>query len=136
MNKIEILTETIIQKDINFLEHKTRDISAAAIKMIDSKTIIFNENKFINSKEAYIALFHEYLHCEFDVFYNLDDSLQTRKRREYKIDKIMIQELVPIDKLKDLLNLELCNYELAEELDVSEEIIKIAFKIYKNMGVL
>mgnify|MGYP000927219771 CR=1 FL=1 len=136
MNKIEALLDKIISNNVCINEIKTLDIKTVSIKTDDKKDIFIDKTKFINSKDLYVQLAHEFLHCEYDIFYNIDSSLQTRKRREYKIDKIMIQELVPIEKLKSLSKYELNQYELSEEFDVPEETIELAFKIYKNMGVL
>ena len=136
MNRIEILIDKIINNDIKYIEYDTKLITAAAIKINKNKAIIVNKNKFKDSKDFYVTLSHEFLHCNHDVFYNMEDSIQTRKRREYKIDKLMVQELVPLNEFKKLLKYGLNKYEISEEMDVTEESVDLAFKIYKNMGEL
>lgn len=129
----EKLSDKIITKSILLCKTRMNDISASSIKLNNRLAIYYDHNKFDNSIEEYTAILHEYYHCEVDAFYNFDDSLQTRKRREYKANKQLVLDSIPIDKLKKLLQANYHKWEIAEEFGVTEETIDLAFNIYKNM---
>lgn len=136
LTNIEIIQDKILNNGIKLLKSNNITLSIAAIKINDKKGIVYDLNKFDNPTDEYTALSHEYYHCEVDAFYNFKDSLQTRKRREYKANKQLVLDLIPIDALKKLLQTDFHKWEIAEEFGVTEDTIDLAFKIYKNMGEL
>lgn len=98
--------------------------------------IFFNKQMLKTSAEERVAKEHELAHIETGSLYCLGSSLQTRKRREYKADKHMIQKVLPIKELKKALAQGLERWEIAEEYDVTEELVKRACQIYKNMEMI
>jgi len=136
ISNIERIEDIILNKNIGLFNITTNNIPIAAIKINNEKSIYYDQKKFDNKTEKYTAILHEYYHCELDAFYTFDDSLQTRKRREYKANKQLVLDLIPIEKLKKLLHADSLKWEIAEEFGVTEETIDLAFKIYKNIGYL
>lgn len=136
LTNVEQIQDKILSKGIKLLKINNIVLPIAAIKINGKKGIVYDPKKLYSSTERYMALVHEFYHCEIDVFYDLNDTLQTRKRREYKANKQLVLDLVPIDKLKRFLEHNYCKWEIAEEFGVTEETIDLAFKIYRNMGEL
>ena len=136
MNSLDYTFQKINDKNIPLYAFPTSEIAAASVKYNQSCSIFYNQTKFETRRELRCALEHECAHCDWDAFYSINDSLQTWKRREYKANKAMIQELVPFVVLLPLLEQQTPIWEIADIFDVTDEVIKLAIKIYKQMNLL
>ena len=58
------------------------------------------------------------------------------KRREFKANFALIQDLIPVNMLISLLSQNYNKYEIAEELTVTSDLIDTAFKIYTQKGMI
>ncbi len=136
MNALESTKQEIDDKGIGLYEVNTNEIQAACTNYLNQKSIFYDKEKFSSQKEIRIALEHELSHCEWDVFYKESTSIMAVKKREYKANKATVLKLLPINVLLPLLKRETPIWEIAEELDLTEEFIKMSIKIYKQMGEL
>lgn len=134
LTKLEELEDEINNEGISLINKKTLSVKAAAIKHDNKHTILYDPNKLTTQAERHTVLLHEYCHIQNDALYSFNDSLQTRRRREYKAKKAMVLKLITSDKLKEKLKKGHSKWEIAEELCVTEDVIDDAVRIYKNMG--
>lgn len=86
-----------------------------------------------DSRETRTVLEHEKQHFRLAAFYSKDSSPQERRRSEARVDRALIQELCPASQLEALLRAGRCLAEIAEELDVTEELVAQAFAFYRAM---
>ncbi len=84
-----------------------------------------------DSKETRTVLEHEKQHFRLSAFYPPDCPVQERRRSEARVDRAMIQDLCPIDQLKAFLRQGRSVPEIAEELDITEELVTQAFAFYR-----
>ena len=144
LTKLEALQQKLFDKKILLKNITNNKLKAACFKLEvkDSNdednhfAIFFDKEKLVTRTDEYVAILHETYHIEYNAFYTLDDSLQTRKRREYKANKAMIIDIIPIEQFKKALEYNLELWELAKYFDVTEETILLSFKIYKQMDLL
>lgn len=136
LSKLEQIEDKIINDGILLSEISTSSVKAASIKSDSNYAIFFDTKKFENSTEEYVALAHEYYHVKENAFYTFDDTLRTMKRREFKANFALIQDLIPVNKLISLLSQNYDKYEIAEELTVTPDLIDTAFKIYTQKGMI
>lgn len=141
MTKLELLDQEIYDKGISVININTTTVKAASMRnSIDSQkenyAIFFNPKLITTRIEERIIKEHELAHIETGSLYNLNTSTRARQRREYIADKQMIKRMLPIEKFKKALFQGLEVWEIAEEFEVTEEVVNKAFKIYKNMKEL
>lgn len=142
MTKLEEIDQELYDRGITVHNVELATTKAASMRLdsIESNesnyAIFFNQKLMSSSAEERVAKEHELAHLETGSLYSLDTSLLARKRREYKADKHMIQKILPIDELKKALAQGLVRWEIAEEFDVTEDAVKRAFQIYKNMEMI
>lgn len=134
ISKLEYIQDKLNKKNILLCEIPTNTIVGASIKLNNKKTIVINRDKIENEKYEFVILAHEYYHCEMETFYNLNTEKTLIRKMEYKTNKAMIQELIPLDKLRYLFEKQYQKWEIAEEFEVPEETIDLSIEIYKNMG--
>lgn len=121
------MLDEIHNNNINVRELETEEITAAAIELNGSKKyIVFNKNKIKSRTHDLMT----------GTLYRLEDNNIMQSKKEYKCNKYMIQKLVPIDKLKELIDKHYEKWELAEFFEVEEHVIDLAYNIYKKMELL
>lgn len=135
LSRLEQIEEKIISNKILLAETKTKSVKACALKLNSQAAIFFDTSKFNTTSEEVLALTHEYYHVEYDVFYTFNDSLQTRKRREFKANYYTALELLPPSEFKLALK-SMEPYEIAEKFNVTEDFIREAYRIYKAKGMI
>lgn len=94
----------------------------------DNRVIFISKNISTARKRtaATHELIHAVLHTSGSILYCIDPLWRDKFEREAKIYTARI--LIPIDKLKKLLAMDYSIYEIAEELSVSEELVRIAIE--------
>lgn len=81
-----------------------------------------------------VHLAHELGHCETGSFYNVYSSLDVREKQEKRADRWAVSHLVPAEKFRRALSMGIVEvWELAEYFDVTEDFIRKAAQIYKNV---
>lgn len=133
LNKLYDIAE---KENIDIIDFKMRN--KAIIGCIDdSYTIGLNYSNIDNSSEEKTILAEELGHYFTSSLYDSNSSLETIERKEFKSRKWAFKVLAPYEKLKQLYK-EGCryNYEFAEELGVTEDLIEKAYSYYKENNIL
>ena len=86
-----------------------------------------------DSREKRIVLEHEKQHFRLAAFYPVDSTPEQRRRCEVRVDRALIRELCPVTQLAALLRRGCTPAEIAEELDITEELVAQAFAFYRAM---
>lgn len=119
------------KENIHIFEFKMKN--KAIIGCIDNNYAIgMNYSNINNSCEEKAILAEELGHYYCNALYNKHYSDIEISKREYRATKWAFKTLVPYSKLKELANKGYkYNYEFAEELGVTEDLIDKAFNYYK-----
>ena len=103
----------------------------------DSGGIIFGRSiiidKFLNYKEKYIILLHEWIHYIVSPRKNMMNQNDPNNRREEKkVNSLIYKHFLPLEKIHSAAVKYNCNntYELAEALEVPEEFLLPCLKHY------
>ncbi|MFI3168606.1 MAG: hypothetical protein R3Y06_01500 [Faecalibacterium sp.] len=83
-----------------------------------------------DSCEAHTILAHEMLHFKLRAFYPPEDTAN-RRRSEAQVHRALMLDLCPKEALCTLLQRGLCVQEIAEELEVTTQLICEAFAFYQ-----
>ena len=98
---------------------------------LDGKCYIALDDKTVyTDSETKVHLAHELGHCLTGAFYNMYSPLDLRDKHEYRANKWAVNNLIPKEKLIELLKRGLEKWEIAEFFDVTEEFVNLAFKMY------
>ncbi len=84
-----------------------------------------------NSREAHTVLAHELYHFKTCAFYAPDDAV-ARRRNEAQVHRALVLNLCPKEKLSALLGQGLNIHEIAEELEITEQLLCEAFAFYQG----
>ncbi len=84
-----------------------------------------------DSREAHTVLAHELQHFKLDAFYAPEDTAACR-RREAQVHRALLHELCPKKLLCGLLQRGFTVGEIAEELEITEQLICEAFAFYQD----
>lgn len=106
---------------------------AIICKVNDNYYIGLNYRKMNNSAQEKEVLSEELGHYYCNALYNINSDAQTISKKEYRARKWAFKTLIPPSSLLRLKErgFEHC-YELAEELEVSEELLCTAYNYYKE----
>ena len=85
-----------------------------------------------DSRETRTALEHEKQHYRLQAFYPPTADAATRRRAEARVHRALIRELCPAETLQALLRRGLTAAEIAEELEVTEELVAQAYAFYRE----
>ena len=137
MDRLEILEQYIFDNDI---EYNDVDINAKSMIAKDPKygyvTIAINSEKIKSTAEKLLALTHERNHHRKNAYYRTDMFREEIDKIEYEINVDTVNELVPIARLKKILEFEVSRFELAELFGVPEDFVDMAMYVYQAKGRL
>ena len=85
-----------------------------------------------DSRETRTVLEHEKQHYRLQAFYPPTADAATRRRAEARVHRALIRELCPAETLQALLRRGLTAAEIAEELEVTEELVAQAYAFYRE----
>lgn len=124
-NKIKLFNDKIVSPFLKAFAMKST---------YNSKKIIVVDNEKIIDKHDYrCTLEHEITHLENDYLYHYDDDLSTKKLVESKVEYLTIKRIVPFHMLKQLLQDGYNNYEIAEKLSITLDVLDKAYIIYESV---
>lgn len=143
MTKLETLEEKAINLNIrvdncNFSETK----KGACFRMGDYKAILLNHSKIKSASEKAVILAHELGHYETGSLFLIEATANTpvahsnRRKYEAKATKWAIEELLPTDKLEEIINKRYDEHEIAEHFGVTLDFLHEAFEFYKTKGIV
>ncbi len=131
------LLETAEELCIDITYKKIKIAKSLVIRDQDELTININEKAIETDSEKNVFLAHELGHCISGSLYTINHSKLYRGSAEYRADYRAAQLIMPIDKLKECINIGITeNYALAEHFNITEEFVKRALYIYGNKGLL
>ena len=85
-----------------------------------------------DSRETRTVLEHEKQHYRLQAFYPPTADAATRRRAAARVHRALIRELCPAETLQALLRRGLTAAEIAEELEVTEELVAQAYAFYRE----
>lgn len=104
---------------------------ALARKAIASRDGFIGLGTLQDSREAHTVLAHELYHFKLDVFYPPEDAA-ARRTGEAKVHRALLEDVCPKDALRALLQRAHSVAEIAEELEITEQLVCEAFDFYQD----
>ena len=106
--------------------------SDAAAVCVDGKYGIFLDIDRIRTvPQEVVSVSHEWAHAEYDATYAVGADPLTKARAENRATKKQIERICPYDEMLDAMRRGYTtSYELAEQLTVTEEMIRKAYEYY------
>lgn len=128
--------EQYLEENNIILDHiKIKNNKTSAIYLnIEGQNFIGIDDSKINTRtERFCVIQHEIAHYQLGAVYTLYSSNTIQRSRiEYRADKKEVNEIIPLNKLKEFIIKNRPKYacEIAEEFGVTEELVKKALQIY------
>ncbi len=126
MTKTEMTEQTIADMGVHIIScpflHR---------KAIASSDGFIGMGTMQDSRETRTVLEHEKQHFRLCAFYTADDAA-ARRRCEAQVHRALIFELCPKEKLSSLLQRGFTVLEIAEELEITEELVCEAYAFYEG----
>lgn len=125
--EVELEEEEIIVDDLRIADQ----IKSLCIRTQKSKRIAVDYSKVESKAELLHLLAHEHEHLKRpETMYQFDECVYAQKRKERIVENEVIKRLVPYNELRELSAKGYNNYEIAQELEVTEELIRKAIEYY------
>lgn len=125
-------------KKIKVTKEDFEDCGIKGLCFCDSKKCEIYLHKGINSIEEKCVLAEEIGHYEKGIIKTTleeetEENYLLRSINEFRAKKWAVNKLIPFDTFKDFLNTNLSKYEIAEQLEITEEILELACFIYEPL---
>lgn len=144
MKNIEDLYNYAKDKNIkvkrkNFEKEFGENIDVKGLCLTDMKKCnIYLDTQFSNTTEEKCVLAEEIGHFETGITSSLlskvdEENLFIRSINEFRAKKWVVRKLIPFELFKSFLDTNLSKFEVAEQLDVTEEIVDIACFVYEPL---
>lgn len=134
--ELEKLYKIANKNKLNIYDYYFTDIKGLFLNYGSIKAIAINYKNIENSIDEKCVLAEELGHFFYNATYSLNADINTINKMEYKAKKWSSMALVPISKLKKLIKKNYSVYEICEKLEITNDVLENAIKIYKNKGVL
>ncbi len=141
MNTLNDLYKYAKEKNIKIkekdFEKEFGDIKIKGLCLTNiDKCNIYLDKQFDNSIEEKCVLAEEIGHYETGINSSLlsktnSQNVLIRSINEFRAKKWVVNKLIPLELFKSFLNTNLSKFEVAEQLEVTEEIIDIACYVYE-----
>lgn len=121
----------------NFEKEFGENIDVKGLCLTDMKKCnIYLDTKFNNTTEEKCVLAEEIGHFETGIASSKlskidEENLLIRSINEFRAKKWAVHKLIPFELFKSFLNTNLSKFEVAEQLEVTEEIVDIACFVYE-----
>lgn len=139
MKKLINLYNTAEKENIKVKKKDFKDFQANGLCLYDTKKCNIYLNKNIETEtEEKCTLAEEIGHYKKEIGFNLLDTTPegyefTRSINEFRAKRWAVNELIPFDQFKRFLGTNYTKYEVANELDVTEDMVEFAWFIYEPM---
>lgn len=119
-----------------YIEERNLDkIGSLTVRLYDEIYIIGIDTREMTEAQERTHLAHEMGHCETGAVYDERVPLETRGRCERKANVWAIKKLLPKKELQKAFKEGLVElWQLAEEFNVTEDLVRFACKYYFNKG--
>ena len=136
MNNLDIYK--IAEKEkIEILKYYWTNCKARIFEIDKSYYVALNYNKIENSIDEKEILTEELVHYFCNDLYHLNDDIVLKRKCEYRARKWQFKTLVPLIKLKNLFEKGYkYSYEIAEQLEVSQELLQNAYEYYRENNLI
>lgn len=138
MELIEL--ENIAEREkIDIVNFKMKNVKARIINY-GHHYIFMNYSKIDTYEEEKCLLAEELGHYYYDAYYTLNNINQDKTivdKQEYRAQKWKIKTLIPVKQLTKLVEEGFqYSYEIADELGVTEELVRKAYNYYKENNMI
>lgn len=116
MKKLEEIYDKVASDNIEVERVHFNKVKACALQNDYNKVIALGD--FESSDEELIALYHEYIHLKYGLMYDENTDKALIDKLEYKVNKHVFNDLIPIKTLEELYKRGNNIYEIAEILEV------------------
>ena len=113
------------------------NIKGLSIQSGDKQGVFLNYEEIENSDEEFCVVAHEYGHCATGTFYSNDSDRSYVSQCEYRADRRSVLTFLPFEQLNKAIK-QGCkmSYEFADFLNVPERFVILAFKHYRDIGLI
>ena len=137
--KMEILQayKKIEDENIPVLNCDIDGVKGMIISSGDKHGIFINRKAIEDSDEEFMVLAHEWGHYSSGMLHSLGDNKTYIGKCEYRADRNAVLEFLPFERIQAAIK-DGCQmpYEFADFLDMPEKFVIIAFKHYRDMGLI
>lgn len=134
LNKLYDIAE---KENIKIYNWNIEDINGICLNYDKINAIALNYDNFGTYIDEKCTLAEELGHYYYNATYSLYSSKSEIERKEYRAKKWRFKTLVPVYKLKELFEKGYkYSSEMAEELEVTEEIVRMAYEYYRENDMI
>lgn len=139
MDYFELDEIRLEEKNIIVESHSLPSNKKAMCAIFDNSqipSVIFYDPQKMNSiNEKRCSILHEEMHIDHpETTYYLNEPIKRKMEKESKVEYLMFKKYIPLKKLFSLLYFEnLTIYEIAENLCLTEQLIKDAYDYYSSL---
>lgn len=135
MDFVEEIEHRLYNEGIQ-LDYLPLDTSYAFTIKLDKKHYIcLNKNINLTNVEKKCLLEHEYSHIITASFYTVENTRLAIKRRELKANDDMVNRLGLVPKVIDMAKQGIDKWEIAQRLEITEEVVEHCFKYAKRKNL-
>ena len=122
---------------ISVMDCKIPNIKGLSIQSGNKQGVFLNYDEIENADEEFCVVAHEYGHCVAGTFYSNNSDKSYISQCEYKADRKSVLLFLPIEKLNKAIAYGCqMSYEFADFLGMPEKFVVLAFKHYRDMGLI
>lgn len=132
MDRVSELYDTAEKSGIEVLSFPLPETGSISIEQGGRCYIGIDSSQKLTQAEEAARLGHELGHCLYGGFYTRATPYDLMERHEVRADHWYILHAIPEGKLMSLLQQGLDAWEIAEELDTTEEYVRRAYYFYKD----
>ena len=126
----KIVNEIAKKNNIALIDYPFKDLKACSIENNNKYYIGINEKLFDTLAQRNTAKAHELGHCMTGALYCAASPLFTQEKCEYKANRWAIRKFVPKQTLIDYFKKGYQMWEIAEEMELTEEFLWQAYYHY------
>ncbi len=132
MDRVSELYDTAEKSGIEVLSFPLPETGSLSIEQGGRCYIGIDSSRKLTRAEEAARLGHELGHCLYGGFYTRATPYDLMERHEVRADHWYILHAIPEGRLMSLLQQGLDAWEIAEELDTTEEYVRRAYYFYKD----
>lgn len=132
MTRAEQIRQELYDDDVDIIE----GLPIKRKSIVDPDGVIGLSCSIDTSAEEYTVLSHDKWHLKLGAFYPLGSPYQLKAQMEYRVNKRAIMEAVPLDLLKMAISTCMPMDEVAENFEVTPDVLAEALELYRSSGDL
>lgn len=137
MNTLDMIEQTIYDAGISLIDIRSDDIACLCMRICGTENILIDRQKISTLQEQRVALTHELNHIRKRKYRTFSCSYNSFARYEREVHDETVDALFSFDDFsKALRNCQGRAWEMAEALDVTEDVVFDAIALYKRKGYI